>query len=158
MNKPLAFAAIAALTATTALAQSPRGKAELTLGGKTVAVDYGRPSLQGRDMLGKATVGFSWRLGADAATSLTTEGDLSFGAAAVPAGSYTLSATKLAEDAWQLVVSDGAKNKVAEIPLELSKIPESVEMFTIELSKKEGAGLLQMSWGTARLSTGFTGK
>src|SRR5215471_14983852 len=38
-----------------------RGKAEVTINGKTVTIDYGRPELKGRDMLGKATPGTIWR-------------------------------------------------------------------------------------------------
>ena len=39
-----------------AWAQSPRGASKATIGGSEVSVDYGRPSLRGRDMLGQATL------------------------------------------------------------------------------------------------------
>ncbi len=63
----LVFLAQGALAA----AQSPRGKAELTLNGVTMTIDYGQPSLRGRDVLSEAPKGFVWRLGADEATLLT---------------------------------------------------------------------------------------
>ena len=76
----LLIAAVAALSvSTTAHAQSPRGTAEVTIAGKSVTIDYGRPSLRGRDMLGKAPAGTVWRTGADAATMFTTEADLTSG-------------------------------------------------------------------------------
>ena len=62
----LLIAAVAALSfSTTAHAQSPRGTAEGTIAGKSVTIDYGRPSLRGRDMLGKAPAGTVWRTSLD---------------------------------------------------------------------------------------------
>jgi hypothetical protein len=57
-------------------AQGGRGKAELTVKKSKISIDYGRPSLKGRDMLSKANVGMIWRLGKDQATKLETTGDL----------------------------------------------------------------------------------
>ena len=82
--------------ATGATAQmNPRGEAKVTLAGKPIVVDYGRPSLKGRDMLGKATVGQEWRMGADTATTLKTPVALSFGSTQVPPGEYALRAKKV---------------------------------------------------------------
>jgi hypothetical protein len=144
--------------ATTAFAQgNPRDEAKLKLAGKTIAIEYGRPSLKGRDMLGRAEVGQDWRMGADAATTLTTEGDLSFAAVQVPKGTYTLKARKAAPDQWHLTAWRG-ETLVAEVPLETSKPPESVEMFTIKLTEDKGQGLFRMSWGQTALSARFTAK
>ena len=43
--------------------QAKRGTAEATINGKKVSISYGRPSLQGRDMLAQATPGTVWRVG-----------------------------------------------------------------------------------------------
>jgi hypothetical protein len=134
-----------------------RGEAKASVGGKVVVIDYGRPNLKGRDMLAQAEVGKPWRMGADAPTTLKTEANLSFGSAAVPKGEYVLTATKVAEDKWQLNVKTD-KAKVAEIPLTVSKLPASVEMLTIEVKAEKDKGEFSMSWGTTALKADFSVK
>jgi len=57
--------AVSLLAVSSVSAQTnPRGEAKLELDGKAVTVEYGRPSLKGRDMLARAQPGQSWRLGA----------------------------------------------------------------------------------------------
>jgi hypothetical protein len=160
MLKRIALAALAVAVAAPAFAQgNPRGEAKATVAGKAVSIDYGRPSLKGRDMLGQAQVGQAWRMGADAATSLKTEADLSFGSAAVPKGEYILTATKVAADQWHLnVLATADRAKVADIPLTAGKLAASVEMFTIVLEGEKNAGELELQWGTTSLKTSFTGK
>lgn len=161
MKRRSVLVSVLALVAIPALAHAaPRGEAKATVAGKVVSIDYGRPSLQGRDMLGRATPGEAWRMGADAATVLTTAADLSFGSSVVPKGSYTLTATKDDKGAWTLNVRDkDDKTKVlANAPLTQSAVKESVEMFTIELKGDKDKGTLTMTWGTAAFSTSFTGK
>jgi hypothetical protein len=160
MLKRIALAALAVAVAGPAFAQgNPRGEAKATVAGKAVSIDYGRPSLKGRDMLGQAQVGQAWRMGADAATSLKTEADLSFGSAAVPKGEYILTATKVAADQWHLnVLATADRAKVADIPLTAGKLAAGAEMFTIVLTGEKNAGELELQWGTTSLKTSFTGK
>jgi hypothetical protein len=127
--------------------------------GKSVSIDYGRPALKGRDMLGQAQVGQAWRMGADAATTLKTDADLSFGAASVPKGEYVLTATKIAADQWHLnVLGKDDRSKVADIPLSQSKADASAELFTVALKGEKNAGELELRWGTTALTAAFTGK
>ena len=87
-------------------AGSPHVRVEWGVSGANISIAYGRPFLKGR------TVGDSveplegrvWRLGADEATTLTTDRDLMLGAAHVPAGEYTLW-TVSTGDATELIVS-----------------------------------------------------
>jgi hypothetical protein len=154
-----AFALMAALSLPASAAEmfNPRGEAKVTLAGKTIAVDYGRPSLKGRDMLGKAAVGQEWRMGADAATTLKTAASLSFGSVQVPPGDYVLRARKVSETDWILKLEkEGAA--AVEVPLQSSTIPESVETFTIDLAEEQGQGVFRMSWGTRALAARFTAK
>jgi hypothetical protein len=160
MLKRIALAALAVAVAGPAFAQgNPRGEAKATVAGKAVSIDYGRPSLKGRDMLGQAQVGQAWRMGADAATGLKTEADLSFGSVAVPKGEYILTATKVAADQWHLnVLATADRAKVADIPLTAGKLAASVEMFTIVLKGEKDKGEFELQWGTTSLKAPFTGK
>jgi len=159
MLKRFALAAAAVALAAPALAQNPRGEAKAMVAGKTVAIDYGRPSLKGRDMLAQAQVGQPWRLGADSATTLKTETDLTFGDAKVPSGEYILTATKVDTDKWQLnVLAKDDRSRVADIPLSQSKTDDSIEMFTIDLKGEGRKGTLKMTWGQTALSADFSGR
>jgi hypothetical protein len=135
---------------------NPRGEAKVRLAGKEIVVDYGRPSLKGRDMLGKAAVGDEWRMGADSATTLKTPVSLTFGSTVVAPGEYVLKAKKVSDTGWSLLLDkDG---KTTEVPLTASTIDKSVEMFTIDLGDEKGQGQFRMSWGTRALSAPFTAK
>jgi hypothetical protein len=164
MLKRLALASVvlAVIATGSALAQtaSARGEAKVTLAGKAVTIDYGRPSLKGRDMLAQAQVGQAWRMGANAPTRLKTEADLSFGGASVPKGEYVLTATKLAADKWQLNVlgTDDRAQRIADAPLASETLPESVEQFTIDLTGQGSAGELRLRWGKTALKVAFTAK
>ncbi len=155
----------AALAASFAFAQhaNPRGTAEATVGGADISIEYGRPSLQGRDMLGMAGEGTVWRLGADTSTTLTTSADLDFSGVSVAAGSYSLFAEKTA-DGWTLLVNSqtgqwgterDAANDVAEIPMTLGSGP-SAEMFTATVSGDGSGGELHFQWGETTMSASFT--
>jgi hypothetical protein len=145
------------LAAPAAAQMNPRGESKVTIGGKAVAVEYGRPSLKGRDMLGKAEVGQEWRMGADGATTFKTAAALSFGAVTVPPGDYVLRARKVSDNEWTLKFEQNEK-AVAEVPLAASPVTPSVEMFTIDLLEQQGKGTFRMSWGERALSANFTAK
>lgn len=149
-------AAVVVLLAAPSLFAADRGEAKVTLAGKKIAIDYGRPALAGRDMLARLQPGQPWRLGADAETTLTTDADLMFGAVAVPKGLYVLEAKRGADGKWTLIATGGGK--AIEVPLVEATLPASVELFTIELSGKGNAGQLVTKWQTLQLSAPFTAK
>jgi DUF2911 family protein len=175
-TKCIAIWAAAVLTAlpTCSWAQrNPRGKGEVNVGGKTVSVDYGRPSLRGRkveDLLSQLGAGEAWRLGADQSTTFTSSGDLSFGDVKVPKGTYSLWAEKQADNSWKLVFnsqhgqwgvkSSGEANRdpkldIASVPLTQSKADSPAEQVTIGLAKAGDGGSISILWGDMKLSTSF---
>ena len=157
--------------AASALAQrNPRGTANLTLKGKTISVEYGRPSLKGRtvdQMLSQLKAGDVWRLGADKSTTFTTVLDLAFGDVTVPAGEYSLWMQKQADNSWKLVFNkehgkwgtqhDAAQDLVSA-PLKQSQPAESVEMVTITLAEAGEGGVISIEWGTMKVTASFTAK
>lgn len=161
--------AFAVLATTMAIAQqdkskrpSPPATAEVTLKGKKVSIDYSRPSLKGRKV-GKelAPYGEVWRTGANEATALNTEIDLTIGGVKVPAGKYTLY-TLPSEGTWKLIINKetgqwGTKydqsQDLARVDMKKSALPNSVEQFTISFDKKgEGVSDLNLDWENTRVS------
>ncbi len=93
MKKPIVLALTLSM-ATLAIAQAPpRGKASATVGGKAVTIDFGQAKLGARSldelMKGLPADGV-WRAGRDQVTTLTTEGPITIGGKAIPAGKYSL--------------------------------------------------------------------
>ena len=154
-----AVALAGTLSASMTAAQEVRGEAKATVAGKSVAVEYGRPTLAGRDMLGMAKAGTPWRMGSGSPTSLKTDADLAFGSVALPKGSYILTAVKDDKGAWTVIATNPESNaKAAEMPLASTTLKAPVEQFTIEVTGKGRAGEFAMMWGTVRMATSFTGK
>lgn len=106
LNIILAAGLLLWLALPVAAQSNPRTAASVSVGGKSVKIEYGQPSLKGRsiqDMLGKLEAGQFWRLGADTSTTFTTDADLKFGSTTVPKGVYSLWAQKQADGSWKLV-------------------------------------------------------
>ena len=141
---------------------SPPGTAEVTLKSKKITIDYSRPSLKGRKVGQElAPYGKVWRTGANEATALTTEIDLTIGGAKVPAGKYTLY-TLPSEGTWKLIINkqtgqwgtqyDEAQD-LARVDMKKTALPQSVEQFTISFDKKsENTADLNLDWENTRVS------
>jgi len=165
-RRNILFIAVAALTSAAALfAQrppSPPGKAEVVLAGKSVTIDYSRPSMRGRKIMGALVpYGEVWRTGANEATLLKTSVNLEIGRAKVPAGNYTLF-TLPSEGAWKLIINKQTGQSgldyheyqdLARVDLKKTELPSSLEQFTIEFVKKgaDSADLI-LEWETTKLS------
>lgn len=156
-----------AILAGVADAANPRGTAELSLSGKKISVEYGRPSLKGRtvnDLLGQLPAGEFWRLGADKSTTFSTSGDLMFGDVKVPKGEYSLWAQKQADGGWKLVFNKqhgqwgtqhDAGQDLASTPLKTEKASKPAEEVTIALEEEGGSGEISIQWGAMELSATF---
>ena len=139
-----------------------RGTAKATIGGATVTIDYGRPTLKGRDLMKMIQPGGVWRIGSDAPTTIESDADLDFGGTRVPKGKHILLAHYIEPGKWSLIVSSKPASqfdpgdKLAEVPMELQQSKDPVDEVTIQLSAKGGQGVIDISWGTMRLSGSFS--
>jgi len=134
---------------------SPPAKAETTIAGKKVSIDYSAPSVRGRKIFGGLVpYGQVWRTGANAATTLTTETDLVIGGTKVPAGTYTLY-TVPAEKGWKLIVNKqtgqwgteySQGQDLARIDMNTSRLSAPVETFKVSLDN----GKLALEWENTR--------
>ncbi|MBO0861112.1 MAG: DUF2911 domain-containing protein [Chloracidobacterium sp.] len=161
----LALATLIGMAAAQMSRVSPHETTELTLNGKKIAVTYGRPSLKGRKVgVELAPYGKVWRTGADEATVLKTEADLTIGNLAVPKGSYAIF-TLPSETGWKLIinkVSDqwGAftyneKQDLGRVDMKVAKTSAPVEQFTIKLSKSDKGGVMKLEWENTSASIDF---
>jgi len=150
--------------------RNPRATSKIDIAGKFVMIEYGRPSMKGRDLLALVEPGKVWRMGADKSTTYTSDARLSFGKMTVPAGSYSLWLKKVGEQSFALVFNkqvgqwgtqySGSIDDVASIPMSFSEGSEAVEMFTLTLAQgaKANAGELTLQWGKLVLKAPFTVK
>ena len=144
---------------------SGRGKSEHTVGGATIALDYGRPAKRWREIWG-ALVRFDslWRTGANMATHITTDNPLRFGTLDVPAGKYTLYSIPSANGGVVIINRQTGQNgqqydekqDLGRVPLVARKLAEPVEQFTIVAREENGRGALALQWDLTELVAEFT--
>ena len=166
---------VALLVAAPLLAQAPPKKApasppataSATIGGKAITIVYNSPGVKGREGKIFTKDGLIshdphypvWRAGANAATTLKTEGDLRIGGRGglnVPAGTYTLFVDISDPDNWILIVSkqtgewglayDSAQD-LGKVPMTTSKPPALVENLVWSIADSgDGRGTLTLAW------------
>jgi len=136
---------------------SPPGEASVTFAdGKTVTIQYSRPSMRGREIFGELVpYDEVWRTGANAATSLETGVDLNIGGASVPAGSYTLYSLPGA-NAWKLIINKQTGQwgtqydqgqDLARVDMKVAQSSTPLEQFTISFDKSGGnSATLKLAW------------
>ena len=148
-------------------AGSPHEKVSATIGGAHVTIEYGRPYMRGRKIVGGLVpYGRVWRTGADAATTLTTDKPLRIGTADVPAGSVTIY-TLPGEQQWKLIINKqtgqwgteyNEAQDLARVDLTTRKLTAPVDQFTIALEPTATGGVLKLSWESTELSVPITAK
>src|SRR5271157_5710831 len=136
---------------------SPPGTASVKFDdGKTVTIDYSRPSMRNRKIFGGLVpYGQVWRTGANSATSLKTDVTLTIGGVSVPAGSYTLY-TIPDEKKWTLIINKQTgqwgtdydeKQDLARVDMKLSKNASPTEQFTIGFDQTgASSAVLKLDW------------
>lgn len=136
-----------------------------------IAIRYGQPHARGRQVFGRLVpLDTVWRFGANEATALHTDVDLTLGDLRIPRGDYTLFVL-YGKSGTQLIVNRGtamwgtdydASKDLGRIPLTSRTMAEPEESLTIYLTPDsarpadgyaEMRGVLRIEWGTTELST-----
>jgi hypothetical protein len=157
------------LIAATAFAQqkppaSPPATESATIAGKAITITYNSPGVKGReghiftkDGLISTNPHYPvWRAGANAATKLHTDADLTIGSLAVPKGDYTLFVDISDPDSWVLIVNkqtgqwglayDQAQD-LGRVKMAMAKPPAMVENLKYTVKNLGGhKGTLTLAW------------
>ncbi len=142
------------------VALSVRDTLHAAIGSANFTVDYGRPLLRGRTLLGDIIpYNQIWRTGANAATQFSTSAPIRLGSIALAPGTYTLW-TLPRRDGVSLIVNRqvgqwgteyGPAHDIGRTPLALTAPGSPTEEFTIAIEPGDGrSGLLALSWGPFR--------
>jgi hypothetical protein len=164
------------LVAGIALAQqqgSPAAQTSATINGKTITIKYHAPSLRGRTAFGPNGIVSHdptypiWRAGANEATAMHTDGDLTIGNLSVPAGNYTLFVDTTASP-WQLIVNKQTgqwglaydkSQDLGRVPMTVTKPASPVETYKMTLTGEGGnRGKLDLAWENVNASVPITVK
>jgi len=141
-----------------------------------IAVAYGQPHARGRRIEGGLIpLDTLWRFGANSATTLHTDVDLTLGDLAVPRGDYSLFLL-YASSGWTLVVNRAtgqwgtdydARRDVGRVRLASRALTEPEESLVVFLIPESGRpasgyaelrGVLRVKWGRTELSAPWTVK
>jgi len=143
------FTLLALIFSIGALAQdkkpaSPPAKAEGSIDGIKVTVDYAQPSAKGRKIMGDLVpYGKVWRTGANAVTAIEFSADAKIEGKALPKGKYGLY-TIPGENEWVIVFNKQAsgspydysdKQDALRVTVKPGKAAAFVETFTIAVEK-----------------------
>lgn len=141
---------------------SPPATTSFSQDGLEISVDYSLPSKKGRLIFGEERdgalqpYGLYWRLGANAATEITFNQDVTFGGEPVKAGTYRMYAIP-GEDAFEVILNSetdvffGAAEPdreldVVRVSAPVQPTPSEVETFTIDFSSADSGARITFSW------------
>lgn len=152
---------------------SPPATASITVGGKTITISYSSPRVRGREgqiFTRDGVISHDknypvWRAGANAATTLKTDGALMIGDLHVPAGTYTLFVDLSDPAQWTLIVSKATgewglnydkTQDLGRVKMDMAKPPALVEDLTYTLAATHGRkGTLTLAWENESASVPF---
>jgi hypothetical protein len=139
---------------------SVRDSTRAQIGHSIITVNYSRPLVRGRTLLGDVILyDRVWRTGANAATQFTTSAPIRLAGMQVPAGSYTLFTAPHTNGVdlivnkqtgeWGTEYNRSLNLGIARMVSEVATAP--VEEFTISVIPGDGRhGTLVLEWGTFR--------
>jgi len=160
----LLLAATAVIAQQKAPPKSPPATASVTVNGKSITITYSSPRVNGREGKIYTKDGLIshdphypvWRGGANAATTLKTDADLTIGDLSVPAGTYTLFVDISDPANWVLIVNKkngewglayDSTQDLGKTKMTMSAPPSLVEDLTYTITDNGGGkGTLTLAW------------
>lgn len=142
---------------------SPKSRVEQRVGVTDFAVEYARPSANGRKIMGELVkYGELWRTGANKATMIEFSTPANIGGTQLPAGKYSIFTTPKDEGAWMVHINKNTElwgtgdfqesENAASFEVKASK-SEHVESMLIYFDNlKKGSANLILAWENARIS------
>jgi hypothetical protein len=143
---------------------SPVGQTSFSLNGGEGLLCYGRPSANGRVVMGELVpYGTPWRLGANEATAIHLSAAATIGGVAVQPGSYSLYAVpgpgewtfhvNTQVERWGIPINDGVMAAdVGTFTVPTAATPSMVEQLTMEwVDHGEGMGHIVIDWENTRV-------
>ena len=138
------IALVCSLSAWAQKPASPPAKAEGSIDGVKVTIDYSQPSAKGRKIMGELVpFGEVWRTGANAVTAIEISADVKVEGKALPKGKYGLF-TIPGESEWVIIFSKqnsgspfdySDKKDALRVNVKPGKAEAFVETFTIAIEK-----------------------
>ena len=141
-----------------------------------IAISYGQPHARGRKIEGGLIpLDTVWRFGANSATTLHSDVDMTIGDLAIPRGDYSLFVLYTASG-WNLIVNRGtaqwgtdydARRDLGRVRLTTRSLMEPEETLTMYLVPQSGSpatgyaelrGTLRIKWGRTELAAPWTVK
>jgi len=139
---------------------SPPATASGTINGKSVTINYGQPSVKGREIWGKLVpYGQVWRAGANEATTIEFAKDVSIEGKTLPAGKYgffTIPGT----NEWTIVFNKvpnqwGAfKYDAAQDALRVTVKPKKAKVFNEKLVYMINKNAVSLAWENTEVAFG----
>ena len=144
---------------------SPRDSVSLALDTNKISVNYGRPSMRGRVIMGDLVPWDKvWRTGANQATHLTTSFDMMLDGVPLPRGRYTLW-TLPSQTGWKMIINKQTgqwgtaydeRQDLARFNADVEPLAAPVDTFTIRLEKTgPTSGVLRLLWEKTSVSARF---
>lgn len=145
---------------------SPNAKVSQVVGLTEVTVEYSSPAVKGRTIWGALVPwGEVWRAGANAATKITFDKDVTIGTTAVPAGSYALFVIPNKQGPFTVIVNkdwkqSGAFNykkesDVVRLEVKPQAIPLRERLQYSFADFSNAGGTLVLEWEKVRLAIPF---
>jgi hypothetical protein len=132
-----------------------------------IEVSYSRPGMKGRKIFGDVVpFGKVWRTGANGATTINFGEDVKINGSEVKAGKYGLLSIP-GQTEWTIIITKDLtvtdpsdykpENDVAKMVVKSTKLPYTVETFTIEVSNiKNNEADLEIKWEQTSVSVKVT--